>query len=37
VIIPDHTPLLACPAPWHASMAHALGWMRVAITAIERG
>jgi mannonate dehydratase len=36
VIIPDHTPLLACPAPWHASMAHALGWMRAAITAIER-
>lgn len=37
VIIPDHAPLLACPAPWHASMAHALGWIRAAITAVERG
>ena len=36
-IIPDHTPLLECAAPWHASMAHALGWIRAAITAIERG
>jgi mannonate dehydratase len=37
VIIPDHTPLLECAAPWHASMAHALGWIRAAITAVERG
>jgi len=37
VIIPDHTPLLDCAAPWHASMAHALGWIRAAITAVERG
>jgi mannonate dehydratase len=37
VIIPDHTPLLACAAPWHASVAHALGWIRAAITAVERG
>jgi mannonate dehydratase len=36
VLIPDHTPLLACPAPWHASTAHALGWIRAAITAVER-
>jgi mannonate dehydratase len=37
VIIPDHTPLLECAAPWHAGMAHALGWMRAAVTAVERG
>jgi mannonate dehydratase len=37
VIIPDHAPLLDCAAPWHASMAHALGWIRAAITAVERG
>lgn len=28
VIIPDHTPELDCPAPWHAGMAFALGYMR---------
>lgn len=37
VIIPDHTPHLACAAPWHAGMAHALGWMRAALTAIQAG
>jgi mannonate dehydratase len=37
VVIPDHTPLLDCPGPWHASMAHALGWIRAAMTAVERG
>jgi mannonate dehydratase len=37
VVIPDHTPLLECAAPWHAGMAYALGWMRAAITAAERG
>lgn len=37
VIIPDHTPLLECDAPWHAGMAYALGWMRAALTAVERG
>ena len=36
VIVPDHTPLLECAAPWHAGMAYALGWMRAAITALER-
>jgi mannonate dehydratase len=36
VIIPDHAPLLECAAPWHASMAHALGWIRAAIMAAER-
>ena len=37
VIIPDHTPLLECDAPWHAGMAYALGWMRAGLTAVERG
>jgi len=37
VIIPDHTPLLTCAAPWHAGIAYALGWMRAALTAVERG
>lgn len=36
VLIPDHTPLLECDAPWHAGMAYALGWLKAAITLIER-
>jgi len=32
VIIPDHTPRLACDAGWHAGMAYALGWMKAVIT-----
>lgn len=35
VIIPDHTPQMSCPAPWHAGMAYALGWMRAAIELIQ--
>jgi mannonate dehydratase len=34
VVIPDHTPQLACNAPWHAGMAHALGYMRAALQSI---
>jgi mannonate dehydratase len=36
VLIPDHTPAVECAAPWHAGMAWALGYMRAAITMIER-
>lgn len=36
VMIPDHTPLLECAAPWHAGMAYALGFMRSALRLIER-
>lgn len=36
VLIPDHTPQMTCPAPWHAGMAYTLGWMRAAITAIQQ-
>ena len=28
VLIPDHTPQISCEAPWHAGMAHALGYMK---------
>ncbi|MBI5686022.1 MAG: mannonate dehydratase [Verrucomicrobia bacterium] len=28
VIIPDHAPQMTCDAPWHAGMAHALGYLR---------
>ncbi len=37
VLVPDHTPLLDCAAPWHAGMAYALGWMKAAMTAAARG
>jgi mannonate dehydratase len=35
VIVPDHTPQMACAAPWHAGMAYALGYMRAAMQALE--
>ncbi len=35
VLIPDHTPQMACAAPWHAGMAFALGYMRAALMALE--
>jgi mannonate dehydratase len=35
VLIPDHTPQMTCDAPWHAGMAHTLGFMRAAIKATE--
>jgi mannonate dehydratase len=34
VIIPDHTPQLACGAPWHAGMAYALGYLQAALKII---
>lgn len=27
IIIPDHTPQMSCAAPWHAGMAHTLGFI----------
>jgi mannonate dehydratase len=36
VLIPDHSPQMTCAAPWHAGMAHTLGFMRAALMAIER-
>jgi mannonate dehydratase len=35
VIIPDHAPQMTCAAPWHASMAYALGYLRAGLQAIE--
>jgi mannonate dehydratase len=28
VVIPDHTPQMTCKAPWHAGMAHAIGFIQ---------
>ena len=36
VLIPDHTPQITCDAPWHAGMAHTLGFVRAALMSIER-
>lgn len=35
VLIPDHTPQMACAAPWHAGMAYALGYMRAAMQSLD--
>lgn len=36
VVIPDHTPRLTCAAPWHAGMAHAIGWILAALRSVEQ-
>lgn len=36
VIIPDHVPEMTCASPWHAGMAHAVGWIKASIAAIDR-
>jgi mannonate dehydratase len=36
VLIPDHAPQMTCRSPWHAGMAHTLGFMRAALMEIER-
>ena len=35
VIIPDHTPQMSCAAPWHAGMAHTLGFLLAAKAMLE--
>lgn len=35
VLIPDHTPAMACAAPWHAGMAFAMGYMKAAMRAVN--
>jgi mannonate dehydratase len=35
VIIPDHTPQMSCAAPWHAGMAHTLGFLLAAKAVID--
>jgi mannonate dehydratase len=37
VVIPDHTPQMTCSAPWHAGMAHTIGYMLAAKAALESG
>jgi len=34
VLIPDHTPAMACGAPWHAGMAYAMGYMKAAMKSL---
>ena len=34
VIVPDHAPQMSCPAPWHAGMAYALGYLRAALQSL---
>lgn len=36
VLLPDHTPQMDCAAPWHAGMAHTLGYIAAALQTIER-
>ena len=35
VLIPDHTPQMTCSAPWHAGMAHTIGFMLAAKAMLE--
>ncbi len=37
MIIPDHAPQMTCPAPWHAGMAHTLGFIAAGIASLRRG
>jgi mannonate dehydratase len=34
VLVPDHTPLMTCDAPWHAGMAYAMGYMRALLSIV---
>jgi len=35
VVIPDHTPQMSCSAPWHAGMAHTLGYILAALAILD--
>ncbi len=35
VVIPDHTPQMSCPAPWHSGMAHTLGFIAAVKAMLE--
>jgi mannonate dehydratase len=35
VLIPDHTPMVECSAPWHAGMAYAVGYMRALLQTLK--
>lgn len=36
ILIPDHTPQMSCDGSWYAGMAYAMGYMKAAISMIER-
>lgn len=36
VVIPDHTPQMSCSAPWHAGMAHTLGFILATKAALDQ-
>jgi mannonate dehydratase len=35
VIIPDHTPQMSCSAPWHAGMAHTIGYVLAVLAMLK--
>ena len=35
VVIPDHTPQMSCSAPWHAGMAHTIGYIEGVLAALD--
>jgi len=35
VIIPDHTPQMTCTAPWHAGMAHTIGYILAVLALLD--
>ena len=35
VVIPDHTPQMSCSAPWHAGMAHSIGYILAALAMLN--
>jgi mannonate dehydratase len=36
VILPDHTPQMSCAAPWHAGMAHTIGFVEAALAMFRK-
>jgi mannonate dehydratase len=36
VLIPDHAPQMSCSAPWHAGMAHTIGFMTGVLATLEK-
>jgi mannonate dehydratase len=36
VILPDHTPQMTCAAPWHAGMAHTIGFVEAALAMLRQ-
>jgi len=36
VVIPDHTPQMSCAAPWHAGMAHTIGFIQATLAMLGK-